>query len=168
MFFASFRVWQYFWFFRQRLTSFNDYIFIVKSSKESVNVKRKARSWLASITYKYRHLHRATNLNGVSSTHIFTRQRGHRRRHPPFIGKRDIASVTNDDVVKHLHTENVTGFLQACRQRPVFFTGLGITARMIVQKNHGRRRLADGFIEHFPRMHQSCSSNSLRRRSFPG
>ncbi len=35
MFFASFRVRQYFWFFRQRLTSFNDYIFIVKSDKEA-------------------------------------------------------------------------------------------------------------------------------------
>src|SRR5437667_6705999 len=60
------------------------------------------------------------------------------RRQPPVVGETDVLMVPDNNVVKNSNANDLPGRDEAVGQGPVFRTRLRISARVIVDKNHGR------------------------------
>ena len=61
-------------------------------------------------------------------------------RQPPLIGKADIASIADNEMVKDTDTQYLPCRHQSRSQDTIFLAWCRIAAGMVVQKNHGRRR----------------------------
>ena len=80
---------------------------------------------------------------------------------PTLIGKADIASIADDEMVKDPNAQYLPCRHQSRRQDTIFLARRRITAGMVVQKDHRRRRFFYRECEHFAWM-----DNAERQAAF--
>src|SRR5512143_2475346 len=70
--------------------------------------------------------------------------------HQPVVLEAEVASVADDDVVQDLDAEHLSGLDESAGQEDVLLARLDVAARMIVDEDDRRRRLADRGPEGLP------------------
>jgi hypothetical protein len=63
------------------------------------------------------------------------------------IAEAEVTAVTDDDMVEHVDAEQFTSLHEPLRKQDVLLARSDVTARVVVDKNDGSCRLADGGLE---------------------
>jgi hypothetical protein len=71
----------------------------------------------------------------------------HRSTDHPVIAKAEVTAVTDDDMVEHVDAKQFTRLHEPLCKQDILLTRPDVTARVVVDKNDGSCRLADGGLE---------------------
>ena len=72
----------------------------------------------------------------------------------PLLAQTHKCALPNDDVIQDLYPHQPPGRTELLGNQDIVAAGLGVPRRVVVNDDHPGGAVADGLLEHFPRVHR--------------